>query len=153
DKNVLEYYAQPIPIKLPYATPTGRPVTVIHTPDFLLLEQNAAGWVECKAETNLMRLNTVQPHRYCANGQGSWRCPPGETAAKSFGLYYRVWSSAEADPILVRNIRFLEDYFAPDYPDIPAAIQQGILEIVKRFPGISAQAIVEKACGCTYEHL
>ena len=42
---------------------------------------------------------------------GHWRCPPGEEAAASLGLSYRVRSSEELHPGYIRNLIFLEEYF------------------------------------------
>jgi putative transposase len=69
------------------------------------------------------------------------------------GLFYRVWSSAEIDPILLRNMRFLGDYIDPKYPDIPEAVRTAIVDVVKKTPGVSAQALVEQGDGFTYEHV
>src|SRR6266404_2556987 len=148
DDDVIEYYAQPFPIKLNYASASGRPVGVVHTPDFLVLETNTAGWVECKTQESLNKLGSVQPHRYRGDDKGQWRCPPGEEAANPLGLYYKVWNSAEADPTVMRNMRFLEDYFDPEYPEVPVALKESVLGTVKRCPGMMAQTLVEKVNGC-----
>jgi hypothetical protein len=83
--------------------------------DALLIEKllncNAsAGWEECKMEEELDRLAVKSANRYCRDETGRWRCPPGETYAAQFGLYYQVVSSAGINWIWQRNIIFLDDY-------------------------------------------
>ena len=64
DRDVLEFYDQPPPIKLTYHTPAGRAVTAIHTPDFFVIRSERAGWEECKTERRLQALAEAQPERY-----------------------------------------------------------------------------------------
>src|SRR5271157_3621966 len=72
--------------------------------------------VECagfKSE-DLQKLAIRTPHRYLRDGSGKWRCPPGEAHGSPLGLDYRVWSSAEINWNLQRNLTFLEDYLRCD---------------------------------------
>ena len=92
DPNILEYYDQPPPIKLNYESKNGRNLGVIHTPDFFVIENNAAGWIECKTEEELKKLIKKQPNRYYCDADGNWGCPPGEEYAKQFGLNYTICS-------------------------------------------------------------
>ncbi len=46
EEDVLEYYDQPPSIKLNYKSLTGCQVGVWHTPDFFVLRQKQAGWIE-----------------------------------------------------------------------------------------------------------
>ncbi len=94
DQSVLEYYDQPTVLELRYASPSGRKVTVQHTPDFLVLHKDGAVLEEWKPEDRLRELSVTQPHRYQRDDQGIWHCPPGEEAASRLGLGYRVRSSA-----------------------------------------------------------
>jgi putative transposase len=114
DPNVLEFYDQPPPIKLEYEARNGRRVGVLHTPDFFVLNTDSAAWEEWKMEEELVRLAEEKPNRYVRGEDGRWRCPPGVTYAKQFGLEYHVRSSAELDPIFQRNLVFLEDYYRGD---------------------------------------
>jgi len=110
DVEVLEFYDQPIQIKLHYEAPGGKPLGVLHTPDFFVIRKTTAGWEEWKTEGDLLRLAEQSPKRYCSTENGQWRCPPGEVWAKEFGFYYRVRSSREINWVYQRNIQFLEDY-------------------------------------------
>jgi transposase InsO family protein len=119
DVEVLEFYDQPIQIKLKYEAPGGKPLGVLHTPDFFVIRKTTAGWEEWKTEEDLLRLAERSPNRYCSAENGQWRCPPGEACAKEFGLYYRVRSSREINWVYQRNIQFLEDYLRSDLPIRP----------------------------------
>src|SRR5690606_29213146 len=56
DPGVLEFYDQPGQIKLTYLAPRGRRTGFNHIPDFFVLGQEEAGWVECKTEEELLKL-------------------------------------------------------------------------------------------------
>ena len=86
DAAVLEYWDQPLSIKLDYRSPAGRPMGVLHTPDFFVMRQSSAGWEEWKTEEGLERLAETMPHRYSRDTVGRWRCPPGERFAESVRL-------------------------------------------------------------------
>jgi putative transposase len=131
DSTVLEFYDQPESIKLVYTGKTGKPVGIFHTPDFFVLRSDGAGWVECKMEEQLPQLADRMPHRYVRNVDRTWSCPPGEAYAHSFGLFYRIQSSAEIDWVYQRNLRFLEDYLrfsrSPIEPEVTTAIRARVM--------------------------
>lgn len=111
DDEVLEFYDQPSQMKLNYRTAGGKPVGVWHTPDYFIICQNRAGWVECKTAQDLEQLGQEMPNRYGQDSAGHWGCPPGEHYARQFGLFYRVRSSAETNWTFYRNATFLDDYW------------------------------------------
>src|SRR6266702_2372393 len=131
EATVLEFYDQPESIKLIYPGKTGKPVSIFHTPDFLVLRSDGAGWVECKMEEQLPQLAERMPHRYVRNIDRTWSCPPGEAYAHPFGLFYRLQSSAEIDWVYQRNLRFLEDYLrfsrSPIEPEVATAIRARVM--------------------------
>ena len=102
DKEVLEYFDQPCTIELHYRGPSGRPTQARHTPDFLVIRRDGACFEEWKPEEKLLELMVTHPGRYERDDRGTWRCPPGEAAAESLGLSYRVRSSAELHQKLVQ---------------------------------------------------
>ena len=117
DSDVIEYYDQPTHLVLRYPGKNGRNLGVTHTPDFLVTRENWIEFVECKPEEELILLAEKNPHRYQKDEDENWICPPGEAAAKEYGLFYRVWSSAEINWVFQDNIRFLEDYLRTDCPE------------------------------------
>ena len=144
--NVLEYYDQPPSIKLLYASPSGKPLAVLHTPDFFVIRENEAGWEEWKTEEDLHRLGERSPNRYQWH-EGRWRCPPGEAHAHPFGLFYRVRSSKEIHWTYQRNIQFLEDYlrFDPAILPLTSEARERILAYANALPGISLEELLERS--------
>ncbi len=142
DAQVLEFFDQPNPLELHYQGPSGRPTQALHTPDFLVLRTNGASFEEWKPEEKLLELMVTHPGRYQRDDSGKWRCPPGEAAAASVGLSYRVRSSAELHPGYIRNLIFLEDYFFECTVSYEALMH--ILEAVEATPGITLAALREQ---------
>src|SRR5947207_9385950 len=134
DAGVLEYFDQPPPIKLDYESANGRPMGVLHTPDFFVIRETEAGWEEWKTEEDLRRLSERNSNRYCTDG-GRWHCPPGTAYAERLGLYYRVRSSADIDRIFQRNIQFLEDYFRAGSKEMLPTIRENAVALVSATPG------------------
>jgi putative transposase len=145
DPDVLEFYDQPPSIKLHYPAPNGRNLGVMHTPDYFVLRQGRVGWEEWKPEEELVRLTAKNPHRYQRDNDGRWRCPPGEQVAENDGLEYQVRSSAELDPIHLRNLVFLEDYLRADRPVVAAEVRRAIRALVVDAPGLSLLDLFQRA--------
>jgi len=153
DKDVLEYYAQPPKIGLTYPTKNGRSYSCQHTPDFFVIREDKAGWEECKTEEELLNLAKKSPNRYVQNEDGSWHCPPGEAYAEERGLYYRLCSSAEIDPIRLRNLDWLADYYTEKLPSVDKKISEEIFALVKSELGITYAEILKSVEGIEPEHL
>jgi putative transposase len=136
DPDVLEFYDQPPPFLIQYRNKAGRKIGHYHTPDFFVLLQNSAGWEEWKTEEQLQLLAEKYPSRYQRTSDGQWRCPPGESHAEQEGLFYRVRSSAELEPIFIQNLMFLEDYLRFNL-SFPSQNQKIIDEQVKATPGVT----------------
>ncbi len=125
DDDALEYYCQPSTIPLEYLSARGRLQRPSHTPDYFVIRQASAGWIEAKSKESLPALSKNQPNRYRLEN-GVWVCPPGIRYAKRFGLTYTVHSSAEVSPTFTRNANLLDDYLRdppPVSPEARAAVQ------------------------------
>ena len=143
DPAVFEFFDQPESIKLVYAGKTGKPVGTFHIPDFFVIGQGGAGWVECKMEDQLPQLADHMPHRYVRTGDGTWSCPPGEAYAQPFGLFYRLQSSAQIDWVYQRNLRFLEDYLRVSRPPLDGEVTTGIRGLVMGKPALTLLELLE----------
>jgi transposase InsO family protein len=143
DPEVLEYYDQPLPIRLEYESAKGRHVAVLHTPDYFVIRRDSAGWEECKTDEELSQLAEKSPGRYRSEN-GCWRCPPGENCAAVLGLYYRVRASGSINWVFQRNMQFLEDYFTLDADPSPATAER-ILAYVSATPGACLQELFQAA--------
>lgn len=147
DPHVLEYYDQPPSIPLSYHAANGRRLSVMHTPDFFVLRQDSAGWVECKTPEDLEKLAVKSPHRYLRDSDGNWHCVPGEAYALAMGLTYRVWSSAKVNWVLQRNLQFLEDYLRLASLDVAELVNPAIKTAVESEPGIFLHELLERVRG------
>jgi len=143
DPDVLEYYDQAPTIPLQYESGGARRLAVMHTPDYFVIHSMSAGWQECKHEDELKKLAEKSPNRYCHEGDGRWRCPPGAAYAEQFGLYYRLRSSAEIDWTLQRNLQYLEDYWRFDGGVAPT-VREKIRAEVAAAPGLLLSELFRK---------
>lgn len=139
DSDVLEYWDQPAAIKLRYLTENGRPHAGYYTPDFLVIRSDRIGWVECKTESELLKLSKNQ-HRYFFDGE-RWRFPPGEKVAKQNGFFFEVFSSNEINWIYLRNMKLLEDYLRSEIVIIDETHER-VLSFVCAKPGISLSELL-----------
>jgi transposase InsO family protein len=145
DPDVLAFYDQPGRIKLTYQGKNiDRRVGAIHTPDFFVIRQDRAGWLECKMEERLVELAEDMPHRYVRGSDGAWSCPPGETYAEPYGLFYHLYTSAQIDWIYQRNLLFLEDYLRANAPVIPEEREETIRTAVMSNPGLTLRELLEQ---------
>ncbi len=145
DQSVVEYYDQPPAIKLQYDSSNGRRLTVNHVADFFVMTTEGAHWVEWKPAATLAELAERYPNRYVRQGNG-WRCPPGEAVASALGLGYRVRSDADINPVLVRNLRFLERY-ARDFDPADSVVDAALAGVVAGDPGITVTDLLLAAEG------
>lgn len=144
--NVLAFFDQPEPITLRYRSKSGQPKGHRHTPNFLVLEKDAAGWVEVKQESALAKRADANPEFFVQEASGTWRCPPAEEVAHNYGFFYRIRSSSQFDPNYIQNFTFLSQYLRTDCPEVPGAIKGMILDLVKQKPGIRLDMLRE-SCG------
>ncbi len=142
DDDVLEYYDQPTRIQLHYRSLRGHKTSPWHTPDFLVIRRNGAGFEEWKPENTLEGLTKRMPERYQPDPRGGWRCPPGEQAAGALGLTYRVRTSGEYHPQYIHNLKFLQDFWTHPFSISPQA-EQTIRDALAVYPGISVDALLQ----------
>ena len=143
DKNVLEYYDQPPSIKLNYQDQNSRNLGVIHTPDFFVIYKDSAGWIECKPEEELQKLEQKNPHRYHRNAEGKWCCSPGEEYAYQLRLTYSICSDQDFNWTVQRNFLFLEDYYRAESLVVEDSVKNTIKAIISETPGITLAELLE----------
>lgn len=142
DTDVFEYYDQPESIKLNYKSALGKNLGVIYTPDFFVIRAESAGYEEFKTENELKRLSEKNSERYYRDENGKWRCPPGETFAAQYGLYFRVRSSSEIDWLCYRNLEYLQDYFHSPF-EVSVEVKNVLYALVHSQEGITLQDLIE----------
>jgi len=146
DRDTIEFYDQPPSINLRYRTEKGKAVNIFHTPDYFVILQASAVWVECKPEEKLLKLADSQPNRFHFDHVAKiWRCPPGEAYAAQFGLGYIIKSSAGIDWMYQRNILFLEDFLRAETPEISDEIVDYLRSRVAAKPGTALSELLAEA--------
>ena len=147
DSQVFEYYDQPPSIPLFYRASNGRRLSVMHTPDYFVLREGSACWIECKTEEDLEALASRNPNRYSRDIGGKWRCIPGEEHAATVGLAYEVWSAAQVNWVLQRNLQFLEDYLRFGSANPPDTVNSAVISAIETEPGINLLNLLERTRG------
>ncbi len=142
DEDVLEYYDQPTRIQLHYRSLSGRKTSPWHTPDFLVIRRNGAGFEEWKPENALEGLTGRMPGRYQPDPRGGWRCPPGEQAAGAMGLTYRVRTSGEYRQQYIDNLKFLQNFWTHPF-SVSQQAEQQVRDALAVYPGISVDALLQ----------
>lgn len=137
DPDVHGFWDQPEPIKISYQSAGGRLTSPMITPDFLVLYSDCVEWIEVKSEEALRELAKEMPFRYVLTENKEWRSPPAEVAAKPYGFDFRIWTPEKLNPIWLRNIQFLSDYFDVDAPKVPTEIKEAVLAAVQKDQGLS----------------
>ncbi|GHO96287.1 transposase [Reticulibacter mediterranei] len=146
DDMVLELYDQPSKIEMRYMSSGEhpRPVVFWNTPDFFVLYADSAGWEEWKPEEQLKELAKSMANRYQLDGEGNWRCPPGEAYAARYGLKYRVRSDAELNPIYLRNLRFIEDLVRESCAQVDPVALKVLQNLFSEEPVITFAELLEQ---------
>jgi hypothetical protein len=142
DPDVLEYYDQPPSIPLAYQAATEdvfrscTPRTTSSSAKTLRGGWNAKPQGISKLWPSGRQTATV-----------ATAAEPGEVHSSALGLDYRVWSSAEINWILQRNLQFLEDYLRCDPASTAGFVASDIKVAIDAKPGISLLELLETVCG------
>src|SRR5229473_5974107 len=135
--DVLEIWDQPPAIQLEYKDKRNRVQRPMHTADYFVFGVKECGWIECKPTQELVKQAESRPNRYVLDDGDTWRCPPGETYAAKYGLFYRVWASDQINWAAQENWLYLEDYYADlEQLVIPEAAKATLFQLVDQHPGI-----------------
>ena len=139
--------------KINYQSSSGRNVGFFYTPDFFVLRTNSAAWVECKTETELQKLVVKQPHRYRQGEDGGWLSPPASEYAARFGFDFQIFSSAQINWVLYRNLTFLSDYYRAVDNVRSDLITDNIEKIVRSQPGITLNQLLKNNLGVSADSI
>jgi putative transposase len=144
NENVLEYYDQPPQLKLTYyQSKNGKKMGYLYTPDFFVIEQERAYWVEWKTEEKLIKLSQEKQDIYFKE-DGQWIFNSGKNYAEERNLGFFVRSSRDINWKLQRNLTFLEDYIINEYAPESKKISL-IKERILSSPGLSLMELIQKA--------
>lgn len=145
DDAVLEFWDQPLALRLRYTRADGKVVAFDNTPDFLVVTRDGVFLDEWKTEAFLARESLRDPRRW-VRADGGWECPPAAEAAARLGFAYRLRTSGEVDPVMEANVRFLAAYDR-DPSAVGAAARGAVLAAVASSPGVSTADLLAQVAG------
>lgn len=144
DNNVLEFYDQPEAIKIQYQTPKGKLVAFYHYADYFAINHDFIGYIECKKESKLVSLSKSQPNRYIQAPDGHWICPPGITAAKGYGLSYKILTDSDFSFAFLENFEILDDYYDSECPPVKNVDVKLVKSILQENKLVSVHTLINE---------
>ena len=115
--DVFLYLCQPLLLKLEYVDAKGRRRTLRYTPDYQVLRAYGVYLVECKTEKELQRDQKRDRPKFHREADGTWRFPAAEKALEGTGIRFEVFSSQDASPQWLRNVKWFRDFVGATRPD------------------------------------
>jgi putative transposase len=107
DVETLEYWDQPCSLKVNYHDSKGVARGTRSTPDYLLLHNNFAGFVDYRGSSELQKAALNSPGRIVQTAPGTWDQVHVRESAQALGLGYRLISELDIPHVLLRNLEFL----------------------------------------------
>ena len=138
--DVYLYICQPIVLELKYRDAKGRLCTRRYTPDYLVLRADHAAFVECKTEKELERDQKSDCPKFVREEDGTWRYPAAEKALEGTGIRFEVFSSQDASPQWLRNVKWFRDFVGATRPD--ASLLDPVLDAVREAGSIRLRDLV-----------
>jgi len=145
DSDVLEYYAQPVEVEIPFHPddPKRRCYSKV-TPDFLAIRTMALVIEEWKIARSMPRLALKSPDRYRLEG-GLWRSPDIEAYFLERGIIYQLRFDEDHPTIYIENLRFLAQYLDDACPRADEAIVSALRGLLLGRPVVPLWEMVEAA--------
>ena len=144
DGEVYEYFDHPTNLSLDYESASGLRLVHTYTPDFLVLSEAFAGFVEVKLVKELNKLVQKSPHRYQEVADGEFRSPPAEAAAAAYGLGFKIWTPSRDVQVLADNLRYLHASFASRPSALTQSRIDALREIVGSAPAITLESLIHQ---------
>jgi putative transposase len=132
EADVEAYFDQPWRIPVPRRFRSGHREMSTHVPDFLVIRPDRAGFEEWKVDRDLIEKAKEQFEMYTRDEAGEWHCPPAEEWAWKHGLYYKIRTLSEIEPIYYQNLRLLERYLRQPSRAVDPTFQKAFLDELRR---------------------
>ncbi|GHC85098.1 transposase [Pseudorhodoferax aquiterrae] len=130
--DVVAFFAQPDPIELEIKDASGKVLTRLsYTPDLMVVFKNAVEIWEARDLAKLAADHLKNPMRFVLTEDGQWHDRAAEEAYKKLGFQHRLIDNSSIPSVLVRNIRFLEDYTRSDSPPLDPKVGEAIAAYVQ----------------------
>lgn len=143
--EVLEFWEQPLEIRVDYLDPGGKRRAVRTRVDFLVLERDGIYLDEWKTEEDLLALMERMGGRYTRT-DGEWRSPPAERTATALGMRFRLRTPSTVPAEIVQNATFLRDY-AHSAEVVGTEVMEALTQAVDAEPGISIAGLLRTCTG------
>lgn len=124
DPHTREFWDQPAAVPLPITRRDGIRSTELKRADFLLLQDDFVGWVECKPKEWLTRRIAAGDANF-VEGEDGFHYRPGEEFARQWGMQYVIRLDQDNNPTLVENLQILDDFLV----DPPRVVSQPLREL------------------------
>src|SRR3989338_4134215 len=130
DIACLEFWPQPFRIDLSIKDENGKVTTrKQHTTDFLIIKADGIYVHEWREEARLMRL-AAEGSLFFKDSSSRWHNKPAEDYFAKIGLHYELHSALEHPRTFIMNIRFFEDYQAPNCPPLSGDVEASIVALL-----------------------
>lgn len=111
DSNTVCFFAQPPELSIDIKDETGRIKTsTTYTPDLLVIRSNEIVALESRDLTTLCKATVKNSYQFYKDEVGRWHYRGAEEALSQLGIKLEVFDNSRIPAVLVRNLRFLEDY-------------------------------------------
>lgn len=138
------YWVQPLKLPILCTGRDGIKRTVWLTFDFLVVYPDRVELVECKTEAEALSLSLELPGRYSRNDKGQWIAPEVEAALADYGIKFRIVTTADLNPKLLRNYALLDEARQDTY-SAPTALERILDCFAKNNQGIALADLLKKA--------
>lgn len=133
DDTVIAYYDQPIHLKITITNiKTNRKTTFLYTPDFFVIQRDKAYFVECKPQSELVKLHEKNPENYFQDIDGKWHYQAAEFEAARYGFGFIVITEKEVNCNLFSNLYFLADFYSNKCSEIATEQAENISNLISK---------------------
>jgi len=130
DQDCIEFWPRPFEIDLIINNSAGNKSSrQKYVPGFLAIQSNCIYVHDWKEESQLIKKSLMSSQIF-KDGDGRWHNLSVEKYFSKTGLTYELHSSLEHPRNYIRNVRFLEDYQAPNCSQIPEEIESKLVKLV-----------------------
>lgn len=145
DCDVIAIFDQPIHLKITITNvKTNRKVTFLYTPDFFVIQRDKAYFVECKMQSELVKLHEKNPKNYFQDTEGKWHHLAAEIEVARYGFGFMVISEREVDSDLFSNLYFLADYYSDKCSEIATEQAEKIINLISKNKFLTLENLISE---------
>jgi putative transposase len=141
--STLEMWPQPFRVDLMLQGKSGQ-YRGAHTPDILIIEDDAIYLEEWREEERLRKLATERPKEFVQDADGAWHFISAEAYFAPLGLRHRLRTASELPKTLIANLDFLRHYMAENAPRPPADVLKRLKQLFEQRAAIPHLQLVHE---------